>query len=150
MGEAICSKCGASFPEEANFCQSCGAKKVATPQYATQPIYGIFGTLFSKNLIVAGVCFGILFAWIGSLISTLASSNADAIKAAVVLGNMGFAALSLFLLGGGIYNKEIDKYIRLGMVIMGAYIVVTIMSTLTSGLTSQMSNLFSSLPGYPG
>jgi hypothetical protein len=91
-----------------------------------------------------------LFAWIGSLISTLASSNADAIKAAVVLGNMGFAALSLFLLGGGIYNKEIDKYIRLGMVIMGAYIVVTIMSTLTSGLTSQMSNLFSSLPGYPG
>jgi len=147
MGETICSKCGASFPEEANFCPSCGAKKVATTQYATQPTFGIFGMLFSKSLIVAGVCFGILFAWIGSLIFTLASSNGDAIKAAMVLGNIGFAALSLFLLGGGIFNKEIDKYVRVGMVIMGAYIAVITLN-MTSSLMSAMSSSLSSYLSY--
>jgi len=143
MGEAICNKCGASFPEEANFCPGCGAKRVVTTQYATQPTYGIFGMLFSKNLIMAGVCFGILFAWIGSLIATLGTTT-DTMKAAIVLGNIGFAVLSLFLLGGGIFNKEIDKYIRVGMVIMGAYIVVTTLSTMSS-LVSMMSSMMSSL-----
>ena len=136
MGEAICSKCGASFPEEANFCPSCGAKRGATTQYATQQTYGIFNSLFSKNLIIIGVCFGILLAWIGSIIyifgAITAIPNMDAIKAALVLGFIGFAALGLFLLGGGIFNKEIDKYVRVGMVVMGAYIIVATMNLLGS------------------
>ena len=141
MGETICSKCGASFSEEANFCPSCGTKRVATTQYATQPTYGIFGMLFSKNLIIAGVCFGILFAWIGSIIFTFGTTSQDAIKAAMVIGNIGFAALGLFLLGGGIFSKEIDKYVRVGMVIMGAYIVVStlnIMGSLMSMISSTL------------
>lgn len=132
MDEAICSKCGASFPEEANFCPSCGTKRGATTQYATQPTYGIFGMLFSKNLIILGVCFGILFAWIGSIIFTFGTTSQDAIKAAMVIGNIGFAALGLFLLGGGIFSKEIDKYVRVGMVIMGAYVIVTTLNIMSS------------------
>ena len=143
MGEAICSKCGTSFPEEANFCPSCGAKRGATTQYATQPTYGIFGMLFSKNLIIVGVCFGILLAWIGSVIFTFGTTSQDAIKAAMVLGNIGFAALGLFLLGGGIFNKEIDKYIRVGMVIMGAYIVV-----ITLNIMSSLMSMISTLSRY--
>lgn len=143
MGEAICSKCGASFPEEANFCPSCGAKRgaVATTQYATQPTYGIFGMLFSKNLIILGVCFGILFAWIGSIIFTFGTTSQDAIKAAMVIGNIGFAALGLFLLGGGIFSKEIDKYVRVGMVIMGAYVIVTTLNIMSS-LMSLISRVY--------
>jgi len=142
MGEAICNKCGASFPEEANFCPSCGAKKGATIQHATQQAYGIFGMLFSKNLIIAGVCLGILFAWIGSIIFTFGTTSQDAIKAAMVLANMGFAALSLFLLGGGIFNKEIDKYVRVGMVIMGAYVAVATLNimNLLMSMFSQYSS----------
>jgi hypothetical protein len=132
MGEAICNKCGTNFPEEANFCPSCGAKRGATTQYATQPTYGIFGMLFSKNLIIVGVCFGILLAWIGSVIFTFGTTSQDAIKAAMVLGNIGFAALGLFLLGGGIFSKEIDKYVRVGMVIMGAYVIVTTLNIMSS------------------
>jgi len=137
MGEAICNKCGAGFPEEANFCPGCGAKRGATTQYAApQQAYGIFNSLFSKNLIIIGVCFGILLAWIGSIIyifgAITAIPNMDAIKAALVLGFIGFAALGLFLLGGGIFNKEIDKYVRVGMVVMGAYIIVATMNLLGS------------------
>lgn len=144
MGEAICNKCGASFPEEANFCPGCGAKKGATMQHVAQPAYGIFGMLFSKNFIIAGVCLGILFAWIGSIIyifgAIAAIPNLDAVKAALVLGFIGFAALGLFLLGGGIFNKEIDKYVRVGMVIMGAYVVITTLNVMGS-LMSMISML---------
>ena len=148
MGEAICNKCGASFPEEANFCPSCGAKRGAPTQYAApQQTYGILNSLFSKNLITIGVCFGILFAWIGSIIYIFGAiatiPNLDAIKAAMVLGNIGFAALGLFLLGGGIFSKEIDKYVRVGMVIMGAYIVV-----ITLNIMSSLMSMFSTLSHY--
>lgn len=138
-----CVKCGADFPEEANFCPSCGAKRVAAAQYAPQQTqtYGIFGMLFSKNLIIAGVCFGILFAWIASVIFTFGTTSQDAIKAAMVIGNIGFAALSLFLIGGGIFNKEIDKYVRVGMVVMGAYIIVATMNLLGSLMSLYSSYL---------
>jgi len=142
-----CVKCGADFPEEANFCPSCGAKRGAAAQYAPAPqqTYGIFNSLFSKNFIIAGVCLGILFAWIGSIIyifgAITAIPNLDAIKASLVLGFIGFAALGLFLLGGGIFNKEIDKYVRVGMVVMGAYIIVATMNLLGSLMSLYSSYL---------
>ncbi len=107
-----------------------------------EQIDGIFEKLFSKTLIVGGILLGILLIWIGSIIFTFASG--DALKAASVLNSLGLAAISMFLLGGGLANKNIDKYVRLGMILGGALILLSLVS---SGMSS-FSSLQNLLKGY--
>ena len=147
MSVSKCLNCGAEIPREAEFCPSYGAPKGGT-QAAAQPLQpmqpapmsmqkvsplaGIFDMFFSKTGIILGVAIGILLAWIGVLILVFSTENSDI---ATLLDSMGFAAISLMLIGGGVWNKKIDKFARLGMVLIGGYAAahaLAILSAFTS------------------
>jgi len=91
-----------------------------------EQINGIFEKLFSKTLIVGGILLGILLIWIGSIIAAFATG--DALKASSVLYSLGLAAISVFLLSGGLANRNIDKYVRLGMILGGALVLINLVS----------------------
>ena len=76
---------------------------------------GLLGVVFSKTLIIGGFLFGLLFAWIGYIVfifSTPVSTDITAFKVALFLNSLGFASICMFLIGGGIANINIDKFIR--------------------------------------
>lgn len=102
-----------------------------------KPIEGIFGLIFSKTLIVAGIIFGLLFAWIGYIVFTFSfpptTEDLTGLKVAFFLNSLGFAAISMFLIGGGISNESLDKFIRTVMVIGG---VIVLIMTLVVSLSS--------------
>ena len=150
MAVSKCLNCGAEIPRTAEFCPSCGAPKGGTQAAAqpaqpmqpmqpapmsmqkVSPLAGIFDMFFSKTGIILGVAIGILLAWIGVLILVFSTENSDI---ATLLDSMGFAAISLMLIGGGVWNKKIDKFARLGMVLIGGYAAahaLAILSAFTS------------------
>ena len=161
MAVVKCSKCGADIPDKAAFCPACGAPKgeAQQPQPVqpqpvrmvtgsmsrnSSPLEGLFYMFFSKTAIIFGIGIGILFAWIGVIIMIFASGSADI---AMFLSSMGFALMGLLLLCGGIWNRKINSYTRIAMVLIGGFFIVnglSIMSLLTSAFTS----LFSGIPGY--
>lgn len=132
-----CSNCGSQIPDEAAFCPGCGASKGAASQAAqpmqaisssignSSPLEGLFNMVFSKTVIIIGASIGILLTWIGILIVTFAPLSSDV---ALLISSIGFAAIGLLLVCGGIWNKKIDKFARLGMVGIGAYVLVQTMS----------------------
>ena len=156
-----CSKCGANVPDEAEFCPACGTKnpgelRAQQPVYKSMktsnpknvsPLEDIFNMLFSKTVIILVIALGILFAWIGTVIIIFASGSADI---ATLISSMGFAALGLFLTGGGIWNSKIDKFVRLAMVLIGIYLIAHSLYSISS-LSSMMpylSNLWNGLNPY--
>jgi hypothetical protein len=148
MGEAICGKCGAKNPTGAKFCSDCGGPvQVKEMQQPMEQIDGIFEKLFSKTLIVVGILVGILLIWIGSIVTILGASL-DAYKASIVLSSLGIAAMGVFLVGGGIANKNIDKYVRLAMIIGGVLLLTGLFSIATLGLSSGSSSLSSLFGSY--
>ena len=68
---------------------------------------------------MAGSLLGILLAWIGTIVFTFGSESEAATKAAATLNFLGFAFLGTFLICGGIANRDIDKFVRLGMILGG-------------------------------
>ncbi len=130
MTDDKCLKCGTKIPKEARFCPSCGAvKAIETPQPVhaqpvqpqpmqspSRPIHETLGPLFSKNLIIVGVLIGILLAWVGEIVARFTIY----LGAGQVLNSLGFVFVGLFLTGGGIINKDIDKFVRLGLIVGGA------------------------------
>ena len=128
-----CSKCGADIPEGATFCPACGSpvstmqQQQPFTQQKAKPsgqdsIKGLADTVFSKFIIMLGVCIGVLIAWIGKILTTFYIGTAA--NAGNVLHSIGFAGVGLLLFGGGFLNKDIDKYVRMGMVIIGGFILV--------------------------
>ena len=137
MAVSKCSNCGAQIPDEVAFCPGCGAPKGAAPQ-ATQPmraipsttgnsspLEGLFNMVFSKTAIIIGAGVGVLLAWIGVLIVTFAPRSGDI---AILISSIGFATMGALLVCGGIWNKAIDKFARLGMIGIGTYVLVQSMS----------------------
>ena len=140
MTDDKCLKCGTKIPKEARFCPSCGAVKgIETPQPVqpqpvqpqpvqpqpvqpqpmrspSRPINETLGPLFLKSIIILGTLIGILIAWIGEIILRFTIYGG----AGQVLNSLGFVFVGLFLTGGGIINKDIDKFVRLGMIVGGA------------------------------
>ena len=140
MTDDKCLKCGTKIPKEARFCPSCGAVKgIETPQPVqsqpvqpqpvqpqpvqpqpmqspSRPIHETLGPLFSKNLIIMGTLLGILLAWIGEIVARFTIY----LGAGWILNSLGFVFVGLFLTGGGIINKDIDKFVRLGLIVGGA------------------------------
>lgn len=137
MAVSKCSNCGAQIPDEAAFCPGCGASKGAASQAAqpmraipsttgnSSPLEGLFNMVFSKTAIIIGAGVGVLLAWIGVIIVTFARLSSDV---ALLISSIGFAAIGILLVCGGIWNKKIDKFARLGMVVIGAYVLVQTMS----------------------
>ena len=99
-----------------------------------KPLEGFLGMLFKRNMLVMGILLGLFFVWIGNVVFTisypLTSSNMTGIKLGIFLNSLGFAGITMFLLGGGFLNKSFDKYIRMIMIISG--VIVLIMTLVVS------------------
>ncbi len=144
MAAIKCIKCGANIPNNAAFCPACGAPKAEAQQMSqpvqsqpmqyksmnktVSPLEGIFNMFFSKTAIIIGIVLGILFAWIGVIIMIFASGSTDV---GLLLSSMGFAAIGLFILCGGIWNRKINAYARLAMVLIGGYLLANGVSALS-------------------
>lgn len=101
---------------------------------------GLLGIVFSKTLIIGGFLFGLLFAWIGYIVFIFsfppASTDITGFKVALFLNSLGFASICMFLIGGGIANKDIDKFIRMIMIIGGIIVLImTIVLSISSLIT---------------
>lgn len=144
-----CNNCKASIPDEAAFCPNCGTPKgVQQPTHIYQPqqiIYkksmssggsspleSVFDMVFSKTAVIVVVMIGILLVWIGLVINIFSSYS----NPAKLIASIGFAGIGTILIGGGVWNHRIDKFVRLAMVLIGVWAIVTTMSVLTPSFTS--------------
>ncbi len=133
-----CSKCGAEIPADSKFCLQCGGKVNRETKTATdEQIHILIKSIFSKNFIIAGFLLGLFLAWIGTLVLTF-SGDLTGFKAAITLNYLGFFLMGIFLIGGGIVNDLFDKYVRLGMIFGGSFL-------LASSLVISMSSLLSAI-----
>lgn len=141
-----CSKCGSIIPEGAGFCPSCGAPKAGgqpIQQQYQQPMSRAGGglddmvkMLFSKKFIALGILIGILLIFISIFIWTFAypaepTNDVDdygILKVPAIISHLGFFLISAVLLCGGMLNTTFDKYIRLGMILAGAWILAATLS----------------------
>jgi len=102
--------------------------------------------IFSRLVIMLAVGIGVLLAWIGAVLVTFSGF----ITAGSFLATTGLTGMGLILLCGGFLNNKLDKYIRLGMIVIGGYILVTAISASANaalGVTNSLSSLFGNLPG---
>lgn len=151
MAVSKCVKCGADIPDAAAFCPACGApkageQKIAQPaqpqtmQPIPQPrpsgassLQGIVDFAFSKFIIMLGICIGALLAWIGTVLSAfwgttvtaggITVSTGSGATANTIMDSIGFGGIAVLLVGGGLFNKKIDQYIRAGMIVAGGLIL---------------------------
>jgi len=91
--------------------------------------YGVFST----TLIVAAVLAGVFLIWIGHfLLIWLELDDIEAMKniykISMTLISFGGMLSSGVLIGGGVVNKSIDKFVRLGMLIAAALILMQMVS----------------------
>jgi hypothetical protein len=168
MADIKCSRCGAIIPEDASFCPGCGAPKPVeqpsvsvkaqpepepepAPAPTPQPVYkpkpnlktktsfgisSILDKFLSKTFIILGAFLGILLVWIGAIIILFASEHSSS---GLFVGSTGLIIIGELLIFGGLWNKQIDKYVRLAMILIGGYIIASIMS-IVLGLSSVFSS----------
>jgi hypothetical protein len=87
----------------------------------------MFQSLFSKNIITAAILLGILFIWIGVIVLTF-NTDLTGLRAAQTLNSLGFFMVGVFLIGGGIVNDAMDRYVRLGMIVIGVYMITAVLA----------------------
>ncbi len=127
MGDMKCSKCGADILPDAKFCLNCGTKIMKESKQEKEPIHQLFGFLFAKNLIIAAILLGLLLIWVGAVVLTF-STDMTGLRAAQVINSLGFFITGVFLIGGGIVNDHMDKYVRLGMIVIGVYMITSVLA----------------------
>ena len=89
-----------------------------------QQVSPLVSGAFSESSITAGVVMGILLIWVAYLITILGETGETVYKASSIVSSLGTVFLTTMLVGGGIANARIDKTVRVGMVIMGAILLV--------------------------
>jgi len=80
------------------------------------------GAVFSEEIVVLGALLGILFMFIGRIVGVYARS-VDVTQASSVLISIGALLLTGILTAGGLGNKELDKFVRLGMLIAAGLVI---------------------------
>jgi len=158
-----CSKCGADLSADAVFCPLCGTSVTAKP--AKQPaqaqpapvapppktggglsgLQGFVDLIFSRLVITLVIIIGALMAWIGALIANFTSYASQG----SFVGTTGLAGIGLILLCAGFLNNKFDKYIRLGMIVVGGYILVTALASISnpaSGISNAFGSVFNNIP----
>jgi hypothetical protein len=98
---------------------------------------GTENELFSRKLIVAAIVIGIFLIWVAQLIIVWAEfEDTETMKTisriAVTLTSLGGMTLTGALIVGGIINRSIDRFVRLGMLVAAAFIIMQLMTWLTS------------------
>ena len=88
--------------------------------------------VFSGKLIVVAVLVGILLIWVAQLVLIWVDwENPEAMKiaakAASTLIGLGGMISSVALIGGGVLNKTVDKFVRLGMLVAAGFILGQLM-----------------------
>lgn len=156
----ICKKCGANIPDNAAFCPGCGAAKpegkpspelqpvapapaIKTPKSSGSGLQGLANTLFSKMFLMLGISIGLLLAWIGKILTVFTSGTVSQVGNVLVF--TGLVGMGFVLLGGGLLNKNLDKYIRLGMIV-GSSILITFALAMTFSFS--MPDYSSMLSGF--
>jgi len=142
MPVSKCNNCGAAVPAGAAFCPGCGAPKAAE-QSASQPtqqttqyhpaytgqnsLQQVLDGIFSTKIILLGILFGLLFVWIGAILNIFilppATSDLTGLRVAGFLSSFGLFIMGIFTIGGGIADKSLDKFVRLGMLLGGLWLV---------------------------
>jgi len=94
--------------------------------------YGVF----SRKLIVAAVLVGIFLMWVGQLILTWSEwedteTMKTVYKTSRTLLSLGGMISSGALIAGGVINKSIDKFVRLGMLVAATLITMQLMTWAT-------------------
>ena len=89
--------------------------------------------VLSRKLIVALVLVGIFLIWVGQLVVTWSEwEDTEAMKTiyktSMTLISLGGMISSGALIAGGVINKSIDKFVRLGMLVAAALIIVQLMA----------------------
>ena len=91
--------------------------------------YGVF----SRKLIVAAVLVGVFLIWVGQLVVIWSEwEDTETMKTvyrtSMTLISLGGMISSGALIAGGVINKSIDKFVRLGMLVAAALITVQLMA----------------------
>jgi len=92
------------------------ARQMPQPEPGAQ-MKGLADTFFSKFMIMLGVAIGILLLWIGTLLRNFAGGTGSTING--ILSPTAYAGIGLLAFGGGFLNKNVDRYVRMGMIILG-------------------------------
>lgn len=106
------------------------------PAPAMQPVYkppkksgmsgikGIIDAFTTKTMIVLGLLIGVLVAWIARIVNDLflriGSFESDLFS---IINYTFMTGVGLVLLLGGFFNKIINKYVRVGLIVAGALII---------------------------
>ena len=84
-------------------------------------------------IVVVLVLLGIILIWVGQLmIATADWEDSEEMRTVyknnLILTGLGAMISSIALIGGALTMKDVDKFVRLGMVIAAAMIIVQLMS----------------------
>ena len=97
---------------------------------------GTENELFSRKLIVAAVLVGIFLIWVGQLVIVWSEweqtvrvypqleTMKTMYRTATTLTSLGGMILTGALIAGGVINRSIDKFVRLGMLVVAALIIM--------------------------
>lgn len=91
------------------------------------PPPSVLSRICSESLIAIGVALGILLMWIAQLVGIFGKGG-DTPKIMFFLVGLGTAILCSTLISGGILNRNIDKFVRFGMVFIGGFVALAMLA----------------------
>jgi len=147
-GAEFCPGCGAPKGVKAVTQQ---VAQPAQPMQTQQPMYqqpmvktgdplkNLAGTLFSTKLMTIFILIGILIVFIGMIIWTIGYPGIDdagdpdnygMLKPAAIISYLGFFMIAGVSLIGGMLNNKLNSYVRLGLILTGAFILMGLISAI--------------------
>lgn len=107
-----------------------GKNKNMSPDEGPPPPPSALSGLFSEMLIVLGILLGLLLIWIAQLVGIHGGATTDANKIKLTLKGIGAFLSIAALIGGGILNRNIDKFVRFGMILVAGWLLTIMLGTI--------------------